>query len=100
MKKKIAIEISGHLRTFLKNIDNWKENIFFDDIFEYYFFLNTYDSYGSSNGWTTKIDNGKKIYKDEVKKIKDSFQNIDLFIEDESEIDLIRLDEENVTKSH
>jgi hypothetical protein len=90
MKNKISVEICGYLRTFIENIENWKENLLFDDKYEYHLFFHIYDNFGYSNSWTEKINREHKLQYIEI--IKNNFENVDLIIESDEKIDLIKLE--------
>lgn len=94
-KIKISVEICGYLRTFIENIENWKENLLFDDKYEYHLFFHIYDNFGYSNSWTEKIERDSKLKNIEV--IKNNFENVDIIIENDEGFDLIKI--ENCQKS-
>jgi hypothetical protein len=50
LKEKVAIQISGYLRTINDCIDSWS-NIFDYDKYDYDFFIHTYKNYGFSKGF-------------------------------------------------
>jgi hypothetical protein len=91
MKKiKISVEISGYLRTFFENIKSWKENLLFDDNYEYYLFFHIYDNFGNSSGWTEKIERERKIQDIEI--IKNNFKNVEIVTENDDEYEVIELE--------
>ena len=94
-KIKISVEICGYLRTFIENIENWKENLLFDDKYEYHLFFHIYDNFGYSNSWTEKIERDSKLKNIEI--IKNNFENVDIIIENDEGFDIIKI--ENCQKS-
>lgn len=50
MKKKVAVQLSGYLRTINECIDSWS-NILDYDKYDYDFFIHTYKNYGFSKGF-------------------------------------------------
>lgn len=50
MKKKVAVQISGYLRTINECIESWS-NILDYDKYDYDFFIHTYKNYGFSKGF-------------------------------------------------
>jgi hypothetical protein len=97
-KEKISIEISGYLRTFLNNIENWKENLIYDNNYEYYFFINTYNNFGHSKGWIDDIKRDEKLNDYFLKIIKENFENVDIFIEEDFGFILEDINENEIEK--
>jgi len=58
--ERIAVFISGYVRSFYECIDSW-ENILDTSKYEYDFFINTYDEYGYSHSTIYNVDLNHKV---------------------------------------
>ncbi len=80
MSKKIAVEVSGYMRTFLKCVPSWNNFLYPNsEEFSFDFFVHTYEYHGYSLGFVQK-----EVYDDEIvdiSKIKNILNPIELVIE-------------------
>jgi hypothetical protein len=80
IKKKVAVQLTGYIRTFFECFDSWS-NLLDYDMYDFEFFIHTYKKHGFSKGFNTEIDCNDEI---DIEKIKKNIKVIRIVVEDDN----------------